>query len=94
MEVQAMIMESIINWFLLARCQQKHYEQGYDIIKELLSKLAFFYGTAGCPKLAYFSLMKYFGFMLLTWSVFVIFYQKVMATSAILWFLNKRKVHY
>ena len=37
-EVQAGIMEHIIDRFLLSRCQKKCYEQCYDIIKEFESK--------------------------------------------------------
>ena len=51
-----MIMEYIIDPFLLARCQNKPFEQGYDILKRFVPK-------------RWASLMKYFGFMLLTRSV-------------------------
>ena len=37
-KVQAIIMERLMDRFLLARCQKKLYEQGYDILKEFIAK--------------------------------------------------------
>ena len=54
-EIQTLIVEYIIDHFLLTRCQKKYHEQGYDIKG--------FQGTAASKKLGYFSVMKYFGFI-------------------------------
>ena len=64
-----MTIEHIINRFLLARCQKNHYEQGKDIVKDFFIKVIRFYERARSKKLGYCSLMKYFGFILLTRSV-------------------------
>ena len=37
-DIQMLIVEYIIEYFLLASCQKKRYEQGYDILKEFVSK--------------------------------------------------------
>ena len=37
-EVQTLIVEYIIDQFLLRKCQKKRFEQGYDIFKNILSK--------------------------------------------------------
>ena len=49
-----MIVEYIIDQFLLTECHKKRNEQGYDISKESLSKWNYQF---------YFSLMKCFGFI-------------------------------
>ena len=51
-------MKRIIDQFLLQRCQNKHYEQGYNIF----IKIFYFQGAESSQKLGYFSLMKYFRF--------------------------------
>ena len=48
--------------FLLKMCQNKHYEQSYDILKEFFYKYSVL-GTAGHQKLGHFSIMKYIGFI-------------------------------
>ena len=37
-EIQTLIVEYLIDQFLLTKCQKKRYEQGYDIHKEFASK--------------------------------------------------------
>ena len=66
MEIQTLFLEYIIDQFCLKRCQKKRYEQGYDILKEFVTK---WLGTTAYEIFGYFSLLKYFGFMLWSQSV-------------------------
>ena len=56
-DIQTLIVEHIIVQFLVTRRQMKRFEQGYDFLRDFYIKIVPFCG--------YFSLVKYFEFMLL-----------------------------
>ena len=72
-DLERSILESRIDQFLLQMCQNTHIEWDYDILNGLSKKIGS-WGTVGRQKSGHFSVMKYFGFIILTRSVLKIKY--------------------
>ena len=63
-ETQTLILGYIFDNVMLKMCQKKLYKQGFDILKDFVSKIVLGNCKRSGQKLGHFSLMKHFGFML------------------------------